>query len=689
MKDEGKTKKQLIEELEGIRQRLAEMEAVQATHVSAAEVPSPSEEKYRLLAENVSDVIWTMDMRRRFTYVSPSVSRTLGYSVDEVMNMPFGRVLTPSSIRTVAQALRRHRDEGGGQEKVALPSRALEIELVRKDGSTLWSEVTMSFLRDPEGQPNGILGVARDISERRGANEAILFAAQEWRHTLDAINDVVCLMNLEGKVLRCNRAMTRLVGKPFGEILNRPCWELVHGTSASVDGCPFVRMRETGRRESAVLAIRDRWFNIVVDPRVDGSGSPVGAVHVMSDITGRKRAEEEKQRLEVQLFQSQKMEALGTLAAGIAHDFNNLLTAIYGNVQLVLEEIPEADPLQMNLSRIKDASVQATALVRKLMLFCSSQPTVFTTRDINKVVSDMMKMLERIIGEDVVVHVAPEPNVWSVRADAAKLEQVLMNLAINARDAMPKGGDLTVKTENVVIGKRDMEGHSEAREGNFVCLSVRDTGVGMSPEILSRIFEPFFTTKRVGRGTGLGLSVAHGIVKEHKGWIAVESSPGNGATFRIYLPTSGSVPEEEKEMEPVVTLPSLRGNGERILVVEDDESVRDFLRRGLSKNGYQVSDAASAKEAFAIFENEGRNVDLLFSDIVLPDDTGPRLAELFLKLKPGIGVLLSSGYSDEESNWLASQRHKCVYLPKPYSLEDLLKSVRGALEKREQPEKLG
>jgi two-component system cell cycle sensor histidine kinase/response regulator CckA len=687
MNDERKTKKQLIEELEGIRQHLAEMEAAQAPRVPAGEAPSPSEEKYRLLAENVSDIIWTMDMKRRFTYVSPSVSRTLGYSIDEVMNMPLARILTPSSVRIVIQALRRDRGKVGGRERMALPSGTLEIELVRKDGSTLWSEVTMSFLRDPQGAPEGILGVARDISERRAASEAILFAAQEWRHTLDAINDVVCLMNLEGKVLRCNRAMTRLVGRPFSEILSRPCWELVHGTSGPVDGCPFVRMRETGCRESAVLAIGDRWFNIVVDPRVDGSGNPVGAVHVMSDVTGRERAEEEKQRLEVQLFQSQKMEALGTLAAGIAHDFNNLLTAIYGNVQLVLEEIPEADPLQTNVSRIKDASVQATALVRKLMLFCSSQPTVFTTRDINKVVSDMMKMLERIIGEDVVVHVALEPNVWSVRADAAKLEQVLMNLAINARDAMPKGGDLTVKTENVVIGKRDMEGHPEAREGNFVCLSVRDTGVGMSPDILSRIFEPFFTTTRLGRGTGLGLSVAHGIVKEHKGWIAVESSPGNGATFRIYLPTSGSIPEEEKEMEPVVTLPSLRGNGERILVVEDDESVRDFLRRGLSKNGYQVTDAASAREAFAIFEKEGRNVDLLFSDIVLPDDTGPRLAELFLKLKPGIGVLLSSGYSDEESDWLATQQHKYIYLPKPYSLEDLLKSVRGALEKREEPER--
>jgi two-component system cell cycle sensor histidine kinase/response regulator CckA len=561
------------------------------------------------------------------------------------------------------------------------------IELVRKDGSTFWSEVMMSFLRDPQGAPKGILGVARDVSERRAANEVILFAAQEWRHTLDAINDVVCLMNLEGKVLRCNRAMTKLVGKPFGEILNRPCWELVHGTSGPVDGCPFIRMRETGRRESAVLAIGDRWFNIVVDPRVDGNGSPVGAVHVMSDITARKRAEEEKQQLEAQLFQSQKMEALGTLAAGIAHDFNNLLTTIYGNIQLVVEEIPEADPLQTNLSRIKDASIQATALMRKLMLFCSSQPTVYTTRDINRVVSDMMKMLERIIGEDVVVRVALEPDVWSVRADAAKLEQVLMNLAINARDAMPKGGDLTVRTENAVISLRDSQEHPEAREGKFVCLSAQDTGVGMSPDILSRIFEPFFTTKRRGRGTGLGLSVVHGIVKEHKGWITVESSPGNGATFRIYLPASGSIAEGEKEVEPVVSLPSLRGNGERILVVEDDESVRDFLRRGLSKNGYEVMEAATAKEAFAIFEKEGRKLDLLFSDIVLPDDTGPRLAELFFKLKPGIGILLSSGYSDEQSVWLANQQHNCVYLQKPYSLEDLLKSVRSALEKREQPER--
>lgn len=395
-------------------------------------------------------------------------------------------------------------------------------------------------------------------------------------------------------------------------------------------------------------------------------------------IEDHRRAEEEKEKIQAQLLQAQKMEAIGTLAGGVAHDFNNLLTTIQGYIDLTMMEVDEMDPLYGDLKQIRLAAMRAADLTRQLLLFSRKQPMEFTPLNINSTVDDLLKMLDRLIGEDITINIDLEPDSWTVRADAGNIEQVIMNLAVNARDAMPEGGKLTIKTENVTLNEEHSKVIPEARPGKFVCLSVEDTGVGMDKETIQHIFEPFFSTKEAGKGTGLGLSVVYGIVKQHEGWINVYSEPGRSSTFKVYLPAfSIKVEEETKE---TISLRELQGSGKRILLVEDEEGVRGFATRVLRENGYVVFEAVDAREALDIFEKEKGNFHLVFSDVVLPDKSGLELVDQLLSRKPEFRILLSSGYVDQKSQWSAIRERGFQFIQKPYNLPDLLRAIREAVE---------
>jgi CheY-like chemotaxis protein len=300
--------------------------------------------------------------------------------------------------------------------------------------------------------------------------------------------------------------------------------------------------------------------------------------------------------------------------------------------------------------------------------------------NVNKIVENVMKMLQRLIGEDIAVVTDLAPDVWTVEGDSGNIENVLVNLAVNARDAMPRGGKLTIKTENVMVDEELCKSFPEARPAEFACLSVTDRGTGMDKETIEHIFEPFFTTKEAGKGTGLGLSVVYGIVKQHEGWISVYSEPGQGTTFRVYLPASTARPEEVRE-EPV-SLETLQGSGERILLVEDDEVVKAFAAKALHHNGYKVFEAADATEAVNIFEREGGRFDLIFSDVVLPDQNGLELAEKFLSLRPGLPILLSTGYADQKAHWPVIRERGLPLLQKPYALAELLKAIKETMDQK-------
>ena len=384
---------------------------------------------------------------------------------------------------------------------------------------------------------------------------------------------------------------------------------------------------------------------------------------------------DELKSTQTQLLQAQKMEAIGRLAGGVAHDFNNLLTAISGYAELLLSRGRLDESVRSDVEQIRKAAEQAAALTRQLLAFSRRQPLQSQVIDLNRVVAEMDALLRRLIGEDIdLVTILDDEEVF-LKADAGQIEQVIINLVVNARDAMPEGGRLIVKTKNVVLDEDACASIPDARPGRFARLSIEDSGAGMPKEIVDQIFEPFFSTKEPGRGTGLGLAVVYGIVRQHGGWINVYSEPGHGTVFKIYLPAvEREATEAEEECE--ARGKESAGVGQRILLVEDEEAVRDFAKRALSENGYVVVCASDADEAIGIFERERGDFELVFSDVVLPDKTGIQLADELLSRKPDLRVLLSSGYTDHKSQWPIVEERGYRFIQKPYSLPDLLGTVR-------------
>jgi nitrogen-specific signal transduction histidine kinase len=398
--------------------------------------------------------------------------------------------------------------------------------------------------------------------------------------------------------------------------------------------------------------------------------------NVLATALERRQAEEALRRSEAQLRHAQKMEAVGRLAGGVAHDFNNLLTVITGYSEVLLQGLRAGDPLRESLGEIRTAGERAGLLTRQLLAFSRKQLLHPVVLDLNAVVADMERMLRRLIGEDVELVTRLQPGLWPVRADPGQMEQVLLNLAVNARDAMPTGGRLAIETANVELAG-SAAGLLGERPGRYTLLAVSDTGCGMPPEVRAHLFEPFFTTKEVGRGTGLGLSTVYGIVTQSGGHIAVETEVGRGSSFRVYLPRAPEADALARRKEPAGGLP--RGQ-ETVILVEDDDALRAVIHTILRRCGYQVLDARHGGDALVSCEQHAGPIHLLISDVVMPQMSGPQLAERLAWLRPGLQVLYISGYTDE-----AVIRHGVVnpavaFLQKPFTPAALAQKVREILD---------
>lgn len=387
----------------------------------------------------------------------------------------------------------------------------------------------------------------------------------------------------------------------------------------------------------------------------------------------KQKAEEEKKRIELQLLQAQKMEAVGRLTGGVAHDFNNLLTAIRGYTDMALEQTETGTQLYQDLKEIQVSSERAMNLTRQLLLFSRRQPMDFLYIDLNRTIEDLLALLHRMIGEDIEIQYELASNVLTIYADLTSIEQMIMNLVVNAVDAMCEGGKVTIRTEEIILDDKAASVFADGYAGNFIRLSVIDTGCGIDQEIQKQIFEPFFSTKPFGKGSGLGLSVVYGIVQQHKGWIDVISQLNQGSTFQVYFPKV--IKKINKEGKKEVPLKIRKGQGERILVIEDENSVRHFAKRALEKGGYTVFVASDADEALDIFQQEKGKFDLIFSDVVLPSINGIKLIENFVSDNPKIKVILTSGYTDQKSQWKLIKKKGYPYLQKPYTFDALLKFV--------------
>ncbi len=527
------------------------------------------------------------------------------------------------------------------------------------------------------GEVNFLQSVANVLAEAielKKAKEALQESEEKYK-TLTESSLTGVFIQQDGKYVFVNKQFAYMHGYAPEELIGKDFLDLIHPDDREaakqralerLKGGPAPQQHEIRRITKDGKTI---WCEIMAT-RIEYGGKPAIMGNVV-DITERKD-------LERQLIQSQKMEAIGRLTAGIAHDFNNLISTVMGFAELTMANLDEDDSIYANLKHIWDASNRAADLVRKLLLFSRKQPMEMYPIDLNTLIKDLCKVIQRLIGEDIAINLELNSAPCAIRGDAGSVEQVVMNLVVNARDAMPQGGGLTIKTENVFVDERYSEVYSYARPGEFVCLSVTDTGIGMDEETLQRVFDPFFTTKKAEEGSGLGLSVVYGIVKEHGGWINVYSEPGLGSTFRVYLPllsAGGTV-----EIRKGVSLLDLEGDEWRILLVEDDKYLREFAKRALGEKGCTVFEAANAREAVDLFNREGGDFHLIFSDVVLPDRSGLQLAEHLLSHKPGIPVLLSSGYVDRKSQWPAIEEKGFFFLQKPYTMAGLFEAVREAVE---------
>jgi len=539
----------------------------------------------------------------------------------------------------------------------------------QKDGGTRWLKTNKVPLHDKDGRVIGMLGTYEDITELMRAEEAMRESEQRLRTLAEASFEGVCISE-NGRILDVNDQFAAMLGYEQSELIGREILTLVAPESRSIVAEAIRTDRETSyenqlvRKDGGILHVETQAkMNILSDHRV--------RVTVVRDLT-------ERRQLEEQLRQSQKMEAFGQLAGGVAHDFNNLLTIIEGHVALLqLKESITAEQAG-GLAEISKAAERAANLTRQLLTFSRRQLFQPKPVDLNDIVANTTKMLQRLIGEHIGLETHFAPGGAPITADRTMMEQILINLAVNSRDAMSKGGRLIIQTTAITISETDAAANPKARPGAFIRLSVTDTGCGIAPKEMERIFEPFFTTKEVGKGTGLGLATVFGIVTQHHGWIEVKSNVNEGATFHIHLPR---LAESKKFQTEFSRAPEIRGGNETILLVEDEAPVRSLARTLLERKGYHIIEADSGLSALEIWQQQRDAIDLLFTDMVMPAGiSGRELAARLLAEKPGLKVIYSSGYTDDMLGENSPLRNNPNFLEKPFNSHKLLKQVRDCLD---------
>jgi PAS domain S-box-containing protein len=535
--------------------------------------------------------------------------------------------------------------------------------------------------------PTGYVVMLRDVSDRRRAEAALRESEQRYRELVENARDLICTCDLDGRILAINAAGLQAIGYSAPELVGRPVLDLVAPPSRDRAAALFMGVKPdapSGSTEVSVLTRSGRTllFELVSWP-LCRDGMPIAIQAIGRDVTERHRLEEE-------LRQAQRMESIGKLAGGIAHDFNNLLTAIMGYAALAEAEQTPGTPVHEWIEQIRRSGEQAATLTGQLLAFGRRQTLRPTDLDLNAVVDTFRKMLARLIGERIELDVQLTPDLRHVRADRSQVEQVIVNLVVNARDAMPRGGRLTLRTHNVVVEPRPTPGAQEPPAGQYAALTVIDTGEGIAPAVLERIFEPFFTTKPLGRGTGLGLATVYGIVKQSGGDIQVQSTPARGSSFTVLLPAAAeeTAPEapDGSRAAPGTAVPASTIRGAALLIVEDDAGVRSFAAQVLRDAGATVFEADNAAEALAIAAAESTPLDLLLTDVVLPGIDGADLAERVRALKPGLRVLFMSSYTPEETGVMQALAADDLLLRKPFLPATLRERVAHVLT---QPSRIG
>ncbi|HET7787009.1 MAG TPA: PAS domain S-box protein [Myxococcales bacterium] len=634
------------------------------------------EECYRLAFERSPLPKWLYDVETlRFVEVNAAAIAHYGYSREEFLAMTVEEIRPPDDVPSFRREV---------EKVVATPEHAGRYRHRKKDGTVIDVQVH-GYTFKLEGRLTRLV-LAMDVTEQVRAVEALRASEEQVRLLLDSTGEGIYGVDLDGRVTFANRACLRVLGYPDQRaILGRNAHDVFHHSRA--DGTPYPR--EQCRLLNAGLRHEGTLVDDEVLWRADGTSFPVeyasypvrrgdqrvGAVVSFVDATSRRRAEEVLRKTEEQLRQAQKMEAIGRLTGGVAHDFNNILSVILSYSVLLMEEAPAESQLQDDLAEIKYAAERAARLTQQLLAFSRRQILSPSVNDLNGVVSGMEDMLRRLLGEDVDLVVSLAPNGARVLVDRGQIEQVIMNLAVNGRDAMPGGGKLTIEIQRAEVD--DSYAVAGLVPGPYFVIAVTDNGVGMDAATQARIFEPFFTTKEPGKGTGLGLSTALGIVQQSGGHITAYSEPGEGTTFKVYLPPAPGAAVADAADAP--RRASLCGT-ETILLVEDDERLRHLARTILARHGYQVLEARDGGDALTIGEQYAGNIALLLTDVVVPKLTGVELARRLSAPRPEMAVLYTSGYADDAVLRHGVLESGAAFVQKPFTPEALLRKVREVIE---------
>ena len=644
-----------------------------AQRTQAEAALAASERRFRSLVQNSSDLVTILDPDGTILYASDSAERIVGYSPGDLVGSSLLSYLDSEDARTLQALLHNGNGKSNGAGSV-------EFSLRRADGSPVWLEaVGTNLLHD--ATIRGIVLNARDVSERKRADRALRESEERYRDLFDHASDMVCMAAPDGSLLYVNQAWKTGTGYREDEIGRMQLLDLVH---------PDSRAHYTEILEKVLQGDRLNHVELVLVPKsgtpitVEGNlsctfkdGQPAVVRGIYRDVTERKRVEEHLRRAE-------RMQAAGKLAGGVAHEVNNMMTGVIGFSEFLLRSLGEGDARRSDVEEIIKAGTRAADVTRQLLAFTRQQFLQPQILDVNAVVGDMEKLLRRSLGEGHVLQLRLSPEVGQLRADRGQLEQVLINLVINARDAMSGHGRVAIETCTAVWDEAYAQRHDgvDLPLGRYVMLAVSDTGCGMDTDTQARIFEPFFTTKPIGQGTGLGLSTVYGIVKQSGGYVWVYSEPDQGSVFKVYLPVSdSSLPDHPTPVPRQVPV----GGSETILVIEDEDMVRGLAARGLKDHGYSVIEASNGSEALHYVKQHPGTVHLVISDVVMPEMGGRELSTLLAQFEPELPVLFMSGYTGDDVMHRGLLDPGAPFQQKPFTPAGLATKVRSMLDQHRRP----
>ncbi len=607
----------------------------------------------------------------RFTHWNVRMNEITGYHMDEINHLGWYQTMYPDP------EIQKMAIDRMGQMREGVDIRGEEWVITTKGGQQRPIVISTSLLTDSKGEKHA-LGVMQDITERKREEEKNLCLAA----IVDSSDDAIIGKTLDGTITSWNQGAERIYGYKEHEVVGKPITILApHDREDDIHG--FLEQIKSGKSVKGMETVR--WkkdgdtipVSLTISPIIDKEGCIIGASTISRDISDRVKAAEQREALQEQLFQAQKMEAIGTLAGGFAHDFNNKLQVIAGYVEVILfnKDLPET--LKHDLGTIRKAVDSSSELIKGMMVFSRKTPTELQPIELNKLVAQTRSMLTRSIPKMIEIDLLLADDLWPINAAPNQIDQILMNLTINARDAMPDGGKLTIKTNNIVLDKEYCRFDPLAKPGRYALITVSDTGIGMDKKTASHIFEPFFTTKDAGKGTGLGLAVVYGIVEQHGGRIVCDSEPSVGTTFRIYFPAIEEIPQEQhaEKKEPP------RGQGETILVVDDESNITEFASRILTNANYRVITASNGKEALELYEKHHEEIKLVILDLMMPKMDGRRCLAKVLRIDPDAKVIIASGYSESGTADGVMVAGAKGFVEKPYNMRQLLTTIRDILDK--------